>query len=1116
MTVTRYKRDRSTEAIRDAVMGVIRHKREAQPAEPAKPAKPAAPASGIASRTAEDLEKHHAKVVAPMRISPTTMARAKSKRRAAAVQEQAIRSSFKAYDPPPGTLPHGAEPDMALDNALQSWAQTSATNAWDFVGAGGNSFAEGIGFLGYAYLSQLTERPEYRRISERIAIEMTRKWIRLTISGEADPEKKDDDEAQANDGFGYDRQPDADLDEEEQDDADGAAAGVAVADSDDDQDDEPTPEEKAQRKRNEALQKKLKEIDADMKRLDVRGKFKSVAEFDGWMGRAHLYIDTGDGDDPDELKSNLGNGSDDISKEKFKKGSLRNIKNIEAIWCYPVNYNANDPLADDWYNPQVWFAMAKQIHVSRLLTFVGRPLPDILKPSYAFGGLSMSQMAKPYVDNWLRTRQAVTNLIESFSTSGIYTNAQSLLQGGGDDVLDRIEMFNANRSNLGSMVLDKETEEFFNISTPLGTLDQLQAQSQEQMSAVSGIPLIVLLGITPHGLNASSEGELRVFYDLIHAMQENLFRDKLKRVIDFIQLHLYGEVDPAIGFEFEPLWSLDEKGEAEVRKIKAETHMIYADGGVVGTDEVRQIEIDDDNSPYNGLDPDDMPDLAQEEADGLGEAGGASSSGGDGSSGRADNKEVDGAADSAITEVAEDVFAFDDGQFEESKHKRDSDGKFATTGGAGGKSEDPLENLKIGNQVSFKSKKEHIGHLLSKGTTPKELMQAMGWPSVSMPAQAKSLGMKLEKKDGKYFGIKMTDAEIKAAKEEAKGKETDKQAQQILKNAGLESMAGKPAPKLAPAKKAEVAPVKPAEPAKATPAATKLTDEQVKKAGKGTPVSLNLIAGEKPSIAGSPQMKGVEAQIKAFNDKYAGKQLNDTKELAEKVEAYKNLAAYTNTAAKEESANKAKIEKQVKEQEAKEEAERKAKKQAELEAKFAADPDLKVHHEAMEALFGGQSAGEAYIKQAMSKVKAAGLKDHMSAADAVPVIAYSGSHYVSVNKELRRGTMTMSQYKFMKSLNAGLEKMPKYTQTTYRKADLSPEQVAAYVPGHIVEERGFTSTSKNQGTWHGSYQFTVHGKNGRDISKLSSHPVEAEVLFKSGARFHVKSVKGNHIELEEV
>ncbi|WP_241502645.1 anti-CBASS protein Acb1 family protein [Bombella intestini] len=33
--------------------------------------------------------------------------------------------------------------------------------------------------------------------------------------------------------------------------------------------------------------------------------------------------------------------------------------------------------------------------------------------------------------------------------------------------------------------------------------------------------LVKLFGITPNGLNASSEGEIRVFYDEIAAFQEN-------------------------------------------------------------------------------------------------------------------------------------------------------------------------------------------------------------------------------------------------------------------------------------------------------------------------------------------------------------------------------------------------------------------------------------------------------------------------------------------------------------------------------------------------------------------------------------------------------------------
>src|SRR6266567_3166637 len=94
------------------------------------------------------------------------------------------------------------------------------------------------------------------------------------------------------------------------------------------------------------------------------------------------------------------------------------------------------------------------------------------------------------------------------------------------------------------MALNKETEEFENVSASLGTLDQLQAQTQEHMASVSRIPLVKLLGISPAGLNASSEGEIETFDDTINAGQEALIRPNLTRLLHFVQLNLWGAIDP--------------------------------------------------------------------------------------------------------------------------------------------------------------------------------------------------------------------------------------------------------------------------------------------------------------------------------------------------------------------------------------------------------------------------------------------------------------------------------------------------------------------------------------------------------------------------------------------
>lgn len=455
---------------------------------------------------------------------------------------------------------------------LASDSNIAAAATWAGGGYGqyGYAFTEGLQFLGYPYLAELTQRPEYRRMVEIIAQEATRKWIRITSADDGD-ENPDNDKARED---------------------------------------------------------KIAKIVEEMDRLNVREVFKTISEQDGFYGRAHLYLDTGDTDNPDELKKPLGNGDDAVSKAKVtKKRPLLAIRAVEAVWTYPTSYNSNDPLKADWYNPDMWFVMGKQVHASRLLPFVSRPVADLLKPAYSFGGLALTQMAKPYVDNWLQTRQSVNDIISAFNVFVLATNMSSVLQGGGIEAeMARAELFNNFRNNRGLFMVDKETEEFRNVSAPLSSLDLLQAQAQEHQASVSGIPLVKLLGITPSGLNASSEGEIRVFYDTIGAYQEAFFRDALTKVICFIQLSLFGEVDPAIKFKFEPLMSLDDKELAEARKMDAETAQILIDTGVISPDEERKRIAADPDSPYQnlGTEEEDMPSLLDEESEGLVPKGGGS------------------------------------------------------------------------------------------------------------------------------------------------------------------------------------------------------------------------------------------------------------------------------------------------------------------------------------------------------------------------------------------------------------------------------------------------------------------------------------------------------------
>lgn len=1364
---------------------------------------------------------------------------------------------------------------MAMDNAV-SWAGT------EWAGAILNNLAsEGLFFLGFPFLSELAQRPEYRVISETIATEMTRKWIKF--AGTGDEDKTD----------------------------------------------------------------KIKELVDFLDALQIRDRFADVATQDGFFGRSHIYCDSGA--DDDEITTPIGNERV-LLAGKVTRGFLKRLQVVEPVWCYPTTYNASNPLSPDWYNPQVWYVMGKQIHRSRLPTFIGRPVPDVLKPAYSFGGLSMSQLAKPYVDIWLTTRESVAQLIHSFSIMVLMTDLATLLQPGvAGGLLARAQLFNALRDNQGLMIVNKNTEDFKNVSASLAGLHELQAQSQEHMMSVARIPAVKFTGIQPQGLNASSEGEMRAFNDTIKAYQHKLFKPNLDYIIDIAMVTLWGEKDPEIRYEFESLVELTDKEQGELRKLDAEVGQIQIDKGVISPAEERKRIVEDPESLYQGLDPDDVPDLAEEENEGLvPEGGGPDGGGGDRGAGAQDANilpfgqdefregdhprgqpgnagqfgpggggktpsatkpskssglstaplktsglkrvgeqmgsnpggvfedksgkrfyikagrspehvktelaaaklyglagvptlkyrpveggehiatemakldkaragdlspaeikraqqdfiahawlanwdavgtggdnlgtvagvptaldlggaltyraqgapkgsafgdkvgEFDSLRSKTMNRDAAKVFgdmaaadlkrsaanvieipdgeirdavaaaglpeavakkliarkadigrrvelltgsgdpkgadstvvfnageplpvktlngiAFDrweppedwatvDGQieldepelvapkgkdvssgllirepdgrvwlmrpsggfggyehtfpkgrqerglslqanaikeaFEETGLKakitglagdhegdltvtrfytaereggspedhgsesdgvvlapakrmgdflnRDRDRKIAKThlagdefnpsdhphapagsptggqfvaagGGGGGSSKEgeevhPLENFQIDPakegqkytpKPTFKTKKEHAAHLLTQpgGVTTAEILKALSWPSISMPQMAKTLGMKLEKtKSGgvtKYVGTPMSKEELAAAK--------------------AAPAPGKPA-QAAPAPIPAVPTPQAAKPAPAAPPAIEVpTPAEIDKAKKTVALKLEYVPG-------APKTAAAQKLVDAFNASYADKPMTSQSALVKKVEDFKKMQAAMIPLmnAEQQKAAAAQAENLKKQAAAQAAAAEAAKAEAKAYADKMKDPKVKESYETLAAIMGGGKQAKQFIDHATMKIKSAGLTGKIEPHEAAAIIAYSGSHYRGVNDQLRAGMITEEQFKYTKVLNKALDKLPEHEGTTYRKADLPKAVADLYKPGYIVPERAFTSSSKTQGTWSGGYNYVIEGKGGRDISSLSSHASENEVLFKSGTHFMVVKREGNQIHLKEM
>lgn len=349
---------------------------------------------------------------------------------------------------------------------------------------------------------------------------------------------------------------------------------------------------------NEAAKKatdqKIKEITDRFEALKVRDLFREAALKTEMFGRAHIYV-------------SIKGQDDDITRQlpltKVEKGTLERLTCIEPYWLTPYSWNATHPERPDFYKPQSWFVLGRKTHASRLMTFVFREVPDLLKPAYDFAGISMTQLMMPYVTRWLRTAKSVNDLINIFSIVTLSTDLMALLKNPAE-FLKRMQTFVQARDNKGMMMINYETEELGTQNVPLGSLDKLQAQSQEHMATPARMPLIKFFGIVPSGLSATSEGEFHAWFDYCAALQELGYSPHLQYVLNLVQMDLYGAIDPDITFEWLSLYEPTGKEKAEERAADAQRDGVYIEKNVVSPDEVRNKLKMDPEGGYENLEGD--------------------------------------------------------------------------------------------------------------------------------------------------------------------------------------------------------------------------------------------------------------------------------------------------------------------------------------------------------------------------------------------------------------------------------------------------------------------------------------------------------------------------------
>lgn len=350
--------------------------------------------------------------------------------------------------------------------------------------------------------------------------------------------------------------------------------------------------------KNDSVNKKLELLEARAQELELKMHIKQAHEYNVLLGGCMLYTKI--------------QGDDDILDTEFvmdQKIKIRYLKVVEPVYCVPTTFEASNPLNKHFYIPEIWSANGIPIHISRLTHFIAQRLPTLIKPIYNFYGESLINLVLKYIVDWENIRSEIVKIISRYNINLYKTDLSSII-GVGDptqqavsSVKNRLALYNKIATNFGAMVLDKEAEEFENMSMSLGNLDALAQQNLEYIASITRIPSTILLGQSPHGFGSSGNLETLAYENRIKDEQTTILM-QVNHIYKLLQLELFGQIDPKIVFEFNPVRepNLQERATAFNQYL---TTLVQATGSpIVTIEEAREFLASQEDLNLSNIDVD--------------------------------------------------------------------------------------------------------------------------------------------------------------------------------------------------------------------------------------------------------------------------------------------------------------------------------------------------------------------------------------------------------------------------------------------------------------------------------------------------------------------------------
>lgn len=265
-----------------------------------------------------------------------------------------------------------------------------------------------------------------------------------------------------------------------------------------------------------------------------------------------------------------------------------------------------DPSYPHFLTP-TWIKVGdKRIHRSWVVRVINSELPDIFKPVYLYGGLSLTQMI--YERVWAADKLA--NEAPLLAMTKRLLIADGNLEQLQSDPARTNKFFNAInffRDNF-SIFVKKPSSNVTQLDTNLSELTPLTMSQYQLVAAIAQIPVTKLLKNVPSGLQATGQYEWDDYAQSLKSIQQKDYTPLCKMFYELYCASNYPDEDVKLDIEWNPI---DVPKESELAQMSSQTaqyvsHLINT--GVIDIAEARAM-LRKTNLPVFQTIPTDIPDI---------------------------------------------------------------------------------------------------------------------------------------------------------------------------------------------------------------------------------------------------------------------------------------------------------------------------------------------------------------------------------------------------------------------------------------------------------------------------------------------------------------------------